>query len=1042
MSDSSNLILYKASAGSGKTYALTKEYLKIILLNPYDYNKILAVTFTRKATQEMKSRIIEELENLEKQEKKSKTIDLKNTIIKEIKQEKDIDITAFFDKNVSIALQLILHDYSNFNISTIDSFFQTIIRSFAKELDLPIGMEIELDTESVVQQAVQDMLKEYKTDKDPFSKWIEDFVFDLIDDDKSWKIEQQLIKLGNQLLNEEYQLLNENNNQDFDVETYKKVLVKLKKIIVQYKQKIDDLTKKVEHEIANNNLDLSQFYQGNRSIQSFINKTKNYEPEINSYLQKMLDGDDLYSKSKLKDTAVIQHLENAWNNYLQPFILAVIQHKETHQKKYIAAELVLKNIYSVALLAFINQKIKEYKAENNLVLISDTNRIVSVIAEHEEVPFIFEKSASFLKYILIDEFQDTSTLQWKGMLPLLLEILQNTDSLVLIVGDPKQSIYRWRGGKMELIINGIQSDLSFHTDKLRSITLKDNRRSAKEIIEFNNAFFLSVKNNISLENPLFAAVLEDVQQNVIKDAVGFVQCKWLPKPEENEDDTHLQEVLKIIRSLENTSKYSDIAILTRNNMHGAAVANYLQENNIPVVSAESLLLQNKLSIKLLIAALEYISHPKESFYAVKLNYLYAQFLEQENIESYLIQPKDEIYFFEEKVPFLNKENIAQLSSIAVNELVFLLINAFNLDHQTDSYIWRFQDIVLSHTAKKSTAIVDFLEFWNEQKEKLSILPPDGIDAVKIYTIHKSKGLQFPVVIVPYCDWKMSPKSRSLIWLQHEDEPFDALKTFPVEFSSKMENSLFEQAYNKEVEATYIDNINLLYVAFTRAEMQLYILSTAEKEAKDEALPQNVSRLLSAIIPSINLQNATIDVNEFTYGQKTNIVSEKEDSIKIKYMQLVDVQNFKEKIQLKRKVHYNDAQAKGTVLHAILANINQPDQLGKAMNMVALTESETAFYTDLSKKIIDLFEQKRWFDAKWQHFNERELLYKNQSLRADKILLSEDDCIVIDYKTGAKEKKYNKQLQEYMQVCATALQQKIQGYLLYVDDMELIEVNLN
>ncbi|MBK6273265.1 MAG: UvrD-helicase domain-containing protein [Saprospirales bacterium] len=286
MSNSTNLILYKASAGSGKTYALTKEYLKIILLNPYDYNKILAVTFTRKATQEMKSRIIEELSKLEKTEKDIKTIELKNAIIDEIKSAKNIDISSYFDKNANIALQLILHDYSNFNISTIDSFFQTIIRSFAKELDLPIGMEIELDTESVIQQAVQDMLKEYKTDKDSFSRWLEDFVFDLIDDDKSWKIEQQLIKLGSQLLSEEYQLLSQNNQQDFDIETYKKTLLDLKKIVLDYRKKIDDLTKQTEREIENDNLDLSLFYQGTRSVQSFINKTKSYEPATNSYLEK------------------------------------------------------------------------------------------------------------------------------------------------------------------------------------------------------------------------------------------------------------------------------------------------------------------------------------------------------------------------------------------------------------------------------------------------------------------------------------------------------------------------------------------------------------------------------------------------------------------------------------------------------------------------------------------------------------------------------------------------------------------------------------
>ena len=1043
MSNSTNLILYKASAGSGKTYALTKEYLKIILLNPYDYNKILAVTFTRKATQEMKSRIIEELSKLEKTEKDIKTIELKNAIIDEIKSAKNIDISSYFDKNANIALQLILHDYSNFNISTIDSFFQTIIRSFAKELDLPIGMEIELDTESVIQQAVQDMLKEYKTDKDSFSRWLEDFVFDLIDDDKSWKIEQQLIKLGSQLLSEEYQLLTQNNQQDFDIETYKKTLLDLKKIVLDYRKKIDDLTKQTEREIENDNLDLSLFYQGTRSVQSFINKTKSYEPATNSYLEKMLDGGELYSKTKLKDANSIHQLENAWNNYLMPFIQQILNHKDEHQKTYNAAEMVLKNIYAVGLLAFINTKIKEYKAAKNLVLISDTNRIISVIAEHEEVPFIFEKSANFLKYILIDEFQDTSTLQWKGMLPLLLEILQNVDGLVLIVGDPKQSIYRWRGGKMELIIDGIRPDLLYHWKNVKEISLTDNYRSAKEIIEFNNAFFTSIQKNISLDNFLFQEVLKDVKQEIIKtDVPGFVQCKWLPKKEDDEVNTHLQETLQIIKSLENANKYSDIAILVRTNTHGAAVANYLQENNIPVVSAESLLLQNKLSIKLLIAALEYILHSNENFYAVKLNYLYAQFLEKDYIESYLVKPKNNTYFFEQQLPFFIKENVLKLTSMAMNELVFLLIQQFGLDAQTDNYILRFQDVVMQHAQNATNSIVDFLDFWNEQKNKISILPPDGIDAVKIYSIHKSKGLQFPIVIIPFCDWKMSPKTRSLIWLQNNEKPFDVLKTFPVEFSQEMENSLFELDYKKEIEATYIDNINLLYVAFTRAETQLYILSSIEKEDKKEALPQNTSRLLTNIIPTLNLKNAEINTNEFIFGKKVSKIVKEEKKIELKNIELVTIQDFKQKINLKHKIQYNDAQAKGTTLHTILANINQPNQLEKAINTAILTEIEIPFYTEKTKNIISLFKQNNWFDAKWHHFNERELLYNKENLRADKILLSDDVCIVIDYKTGAKEKNHITQLQEYMNVCTTTLQQKIQGYLLYVDTMELVEINLN
>lgn len=1035
MNNSSNLILYKASAGSGKTYTLAKAYLKIIILNPYDYNKILAVTFTKKATAEMKTRIIEYLSKLEKNEEQN----LKAAIIEEIKTEKGIDISDEFDKNTRIALQLILHDYSNFNISTIDSFFQSIIRSFAKELDLPIGMDVELDTDAVILQAVESMLKEYKTDKDAFSKWIEEYVFDLIEEDKSWKIEKNISKLARQILSEEYQLLARKNNQQFDIETYKNVLKELKQFAFDYRKKLDDLTKSVQQQIQHDHLDLSLYFQGTRSIQSFINNAKKYEPEANSYIQKMLEGEPVFSKSKIKDDAIIQELESAWNAYLEPYIDAVLLHKEKHQKKYNSADIVLKNIYALALLEFINTKIKQYKADENLILISDTNQIVSLIATHEEVPFIFEKSANFLKYILIDEFQDTSSLQWNGMLPLLLEILQNIDGLVLIVGDPKQSIYRWRGGKMELIIDDIKRDTHYHWKEENSISLQSNYRSAKEIVEFNNQFFSTVKDTIELKNTLFKEVLADVDQKLIKkDKQGFVSCKWLEKSKDKEeDDVQLQEVLHIIQSLEKTKKYSDFAILTRNNQHGALVANYLQENNIPVVSAESLLLQNQLVIKLLVAALEYVSNPKESFYAVKLNYLYAKFLKQENIENYLQKHINTPYFFQNKMPFFTTVNVQNLASIAINELLFLLIKEIALDAQTDSYLWRFQDVALKFSQTKSTEVKAFLSYWNEQKHKLSILPPDGINAVKIYTIHKSKGLQFPIVIIPYCNWSMKPKPDSTIWLKNSESPFDKLNAFPVSMTKKMENSFFSDEYNKELEANYIDNINLLYVAFTRAEEQLYILSSAETSSKTEPLPQNVSKLLYNIIPQLKLENIQNDIDKFSFGNTNTITEKSKNTIKSVEVDAVLYQNFKNTIQLHRNKNYNEAQIKGNILHDILSKINQPKQLNKAV--ATTTEQDVGFYTSATQTVMDVFQKENWFDKKWQQISERNLFFDNELLRADRILLSADECVIIDYKTGAKEKSHTTQMQKYIDAYGTIIHQKISGYLLYTDTLELQKV---
>ncbi|MFN8237778.1 MAG: UvrD-helicase domain-containing protein [Chitinophagales bacterium] len=1040
MTKSSNLVLYKASAGSGKTYTLAKEYLKIVLLHPNDYNKILAVTFTRKATAEMKSRIIEYLTLLEKMDPKLN--DLRNVIVKEILEEKRVDISQYFDTNVSKALQLILHDYSNFNISTIDSFFQSIIRSFAKELDLPIGMEVELDTEKVIGVAVQNTLKDYRQDKDEFSKWLEEYLYDLIEEDKSWKIEHSIAKLAGQILGEEYQMMVMNNDQSFDIQSYKSALTELKQVITQYKRRLESLTKEVEQKIAHEHLDLNIFYQGNKSIQSFINKTHAYAPEANSYILKMLDGGEVYSKSKIKDEAVIHQLEHAWNSYLKPYILDVLQWKDDYSAKYISAELVLKNIYSLALLAYINSKIKEYKADQNLMLISDTNHIISLIAQHEEVPFIFEKSANFLKYILIDEFQDTSSLQWNGMLPLLLEILQQVNGLVLIVGDPKQSIYRWRGGKMELIVDGIAPDLTYHWDERKDIPLVENYRSAPEIVRFNNAFFTSIRNTIPLENSLFQGVLEDVvQTEKKKELSGYIQCKWLDKESAPDDeDSHLIEVRNIIDALKSTKRYGDIAVLTRNNADGFAVANFLQKNNIPVVSAESLLLQHQLGIKLLIAAMQYIAHPEEDFYAVKLNYLFALFTGKEHAEQYLEIQAAATCFFETEIPFLNRKDVGKLSTVSVLEILFLLMKELRLDGQADSYLWRFQDIVLQHSRQQSVSLTDFLEYWEEHRSKLSILPPDGIDAVQIYTIHKSKGLQFPVVILPYADWSMKPKASSSIWVKGEEPPFGQLKAFPVEMSKKMENSLFATFYKKEVEATYMDNINLLYVACTRPEEQLYILADAQDDKQKDELPSNMSKLLKKILSGMTLAGSSFTDNEFIAGTRSMLPPSSKMQKSIKAISPVSIHNFKEKLPLSASEEHNEAQVKGTILHAILSKIHQPSQWYKAVASTVSDKAEIELYSAATKRVIDFFERQEWFHVSWQHLSEQSVWFRQNELRPDKILVKDDRCVVIDYKTGAKEKQHAIQVKEYMEAYSAILKRPVSGFLLYIDSLELQAVN--
>lgn len=1039
MLKSSELIVYKASAGSGKTYALAREFLKIVLANPYDYKRILAVTFTRKATEEMKSRIIENLAQLKNKDPKSQH--LRKEIIHSL-QPIFPDISMHLDNNAALALELILHDYSNFNISTIDSFFQAIIRSFAKELDLPIGMEIELDTQSALAAAVEQVLKAYESGKDEISQWIEDFVSDRIDEDKNWKIEDSLLQFSRELFNEDFRNIANEFALSDEKPDYKKVVSRLKEIIRNYTAFFNYHLDEINEYIDQNQLDING-YKGRSTIRSFLNKLTDCNLEITKTLQDFLDTDIIFpAKTNLTASEKIK-LEQAWHSIFKPFILESIAYVTQHERQYISAKAVLKNMYAFVLLDAINDELKKYKAEENLVLISDTNNIISLLSEKDAVPFIFEKSGSFIKYILLDEFQDTSLLQWKGLSKLVLEILDNANGIVLIVGDPKQSIYRWRGGKMNLIIDGIQQDLQHHWKQRKETPLNDNWRSAKEIVTFNNAFFKQLKAAKLLDNDLYEAAYLDVEQNNKKqDIQGLVRFhffdadnkKKLAEGETPVKTKILEDLAKTITSFKQ-KKLNDIAILTRTNTEGILVAQYLSEQHIPVVSAESLLLYSHRHIRLMIAALYYINFPDEQLYAVQLNYLLAQHEGAEDIQNELKREPDFNYSFILHYPVFERTIIHEQAQKDVWEIVQMLVSAFNLLRNENEYVLRFQDIVLQHCSRYSNKLNEFLEFWETQKKRFAIMPPDGVNAVKIMTIHKSKGLQFPVVILPFADWDIKPKPDQKIWIKSEVEPFNQLQAFSIETKKENLKSVFAAEIQKETDTAFIDNINLLYVALTRAESELHVISV--KPAGDPHELNKLNKIIYPVIEKLNLDGSHADADEFYFGKGDGIFPHDKKTWETEQLHVPSWSDYKKTLQLKQHDVFNKEQETGTQIHELLAENMHGNISDRLANYAT---DERLSFEQLFTDIQFIFEQKGWNADKWQQLNERPIFFKEQLLIPDKLLISEDEIIVLDYKTGVKNKKHHQQILTYKAVLGSMFKQPIKGYLLYLKTMELETVS--
>jgi len=1037
--------IYNASAGSGKTYTLVKNYITKILSSSDKgrYKQILAVTFTNKAVAEMKDRILSSLSGFSQ----SKISEQHISMFDEIKTTLTISEQEL-QKRAKEVLHYLLHNYTAFNVQTIDKFTQSVIRTFAFDLNLNTNFEVELDSQSIIEHSVDELLNQVGEDK-KITEIILDFIKSNINDDSTWNIKTSLIDISKIILNENdvphLKLLKTKTYEDFEA-----LKTQLQKRIGSNKVLITKLATELLIEFENKGI--SNDFNRN-TIPNHFKKLKEEAVAkfpTNTKWQQEIENYNFYTKTCPESSKqIIDELRPAIENLFHKTKKLVIENDFILR--------ILKNITQMSLLQTVYSITEKLKKENNILLISDFNQLIFETIKDQPTPFIYERLGEKFKDFFIDEFQDTSVMQWENLIPLadnaVSSIVQNTQNTgtVTLVGDAKQAIYRWRGGKAEQFIDLCQNKTPFPNTKKTVANLDTNYRSYSNIIKFNNDFFTYLASQFS--NPIYKQLyVNGNRQNKNSRNGGYVQFDFIDgKNAEEKNKMYTDKTLEIINQItSNGFEYKDISILVRKNSQGILLANYLNEKNIPVISTESLLLKNSNSVELLIALTYFTTNQKDKTF--KLNFLKALAIDLNIVE---------IHQFLESLINLTPTEIKKslqshhinlplnpFDSTSIYEAFENCISSFNLQDNADTYLQFFMDFIFEYAQKRNKGISDFLEYWESKKDKLSIVVPKGKNAVQILSIHKSKGLEFPVVIYPFADTEIYRNRALNLWLPIHEFSTTFSEAY-ISYNKELFESYSEITRIKQNEITQLqelDNFNILYVALTRAKEQLYILSNHNKQGKSIPAGSFQSYFIEFLS---NQKFRQINETQFCLGEANKISSKAtntENSINLNsYLTSNKINHgisevIPEVINNKKQKNAID---KGKIIHEIFSKINDRSDAQKVLKSYQSKLNSDNFEL-LQKNINSILKNDKFktiFKNENTIYNEREFIINGNILRPDRIEIDSSHTIhIIDYKTGEKEEKYLNQIEKYASIFEDIDPNNIKKYIIYIQkDLKIEEL---
>ena len=1087
------LTIYRASAGSGKTYTLTKDYIKLLFQSQINYKlphrRTLAVTFTNKATDEMKTRILQELFKLSTGDD--------SDFRKFLSHEFTLTENEVNNKAHQILIG-ILHDYSGFSISTIDKFFQQVVRAFAREIGVSGSYNLELDSDYVLQQSLDNLYMSLsEKGNEQLLNWMSQFMEEKIEEGYSWNIRKDISELGKQIFAESYQHKADKTSKKLhDKEFLRDYRSKLKKIQSDFKEKVEREVNETLELLERNNLE--QEFFSRKLMHTTLLNIRDGKYEYSATFAGFAEAaSNCYTKTQK------QHIKNAIDaaheNWLRTKLENIINILTNDIAFYNTARLIYQNLNTLGIISDLALQIKKLTNEQNLMLISDTNLLLNKIIDDSDTPFVYERTGINIDHFMIDEFQDTSTLQWQNFRPLISNSIGD-NNFNMVVGDVKQSIYRWRNSDWKLLSEQINKD--FNSSQINSENLATNWRSDKNIITFNNLFFkhaseilqeqLNVKittegiNNEEepqgLKSKITTAYGDTKQEFSSKANDGMVSVEFIEK-ETNKSEWKLGVMNRLPATLEDLVdrgyKPSDIAFLVRNNKDAATLTEYfLKYKTSPEARAgfsydlmgkEGLKLTVSRTISFIIAVLRLTAAPHDIITrkTVELEYLIGKkrMKEHEALDLCFSASDNSNSVFSPFFSEFENEFINTIGHLPLYEATEKLICGFQLEqwYNETIFLQTFQDVVFKFSNSGTADLNNFLRWWDEHSEKLRVTIPENENAFKIMTIHASKGLDFKVVIIPFANWELSspPLLEPLLWCETAVAPFGELPLLPIKSGSSLLKTIFKNDYIVELMHQYVDNLNLAYVAFTRARNEMICFAEKKTEKEDTKKSEStfafktISDLLIHILsnspelPGIWSDDATL----FRYGEPSNAVySHTKNTDNTQKISSYPVTNSNERLKIKHiaadywenKQIATNRKKYGNIMHEILRDtIRKGDEekaLCNQLNNGRVNQEDEKIIREELKNFWNLPEVERWFAPGVEILNETSLLLPSgEHFRPDRIILQDGKAIVIDYKFGEEEHAaHQKQVSRYMKL----LQQmdfEVEGYLYYVSLKKILKV---
>ncbi len=1072
------LTVYKASAGSGKTFTLATEYISLLVENPLSYRNILAVTFTNKATEEMKMRILSQLYGIWKQLPES------SGYLDAVRKHTGLS-DSMISERAGISLHNLLNNYNYFRVETIDTFFQSVMRNMARELDLTTNLRIGLNDTQVEELAVDQLIADLNTN-DVVLQWIIKYIMENISDDKSWNVIEQIKKFGRTIFKDEYKNVSESLNKKMaEPGFFDRYSSHLREIRQAAKERMTQLGDQFFDILDAEGLTINDFLYGKTGVCSLFVKLQKgiFDESILGRRATDCVGDATkWCKKSHPRCAEIQMLAEST---LDRLLRQAIDERPRQWRLYKSADLTLRHLNQLRLLGCIEQKVHQLNEASNRFLLSDTQQLLNSLIDGSDSPFIFEKIGAQLEHVMIDEFQDTSTVQWQNFRVLLNEAMSHTNSSNLIVGDVKQSIYRWRSGDWRLL-NDIEQQ--FHPQEIRTRNLDTNYRSMRRIITFNNRFFhhasrlsyMALNEIHASEADQLAKAYADVEQQIPdkrKDE-GYVSIELLPS--EDYQQQMLTRLTEIVGELLSAGiRPNEMAILVRTNAVIPVIAQYFMEQmpKVTIVSDEAFRLDASNAVSLIIHALRLLANPDDQLSKAALSkaYLYDIVGTYQEDNQLLLSTTDLDALLPEAF-IAHQESLRRLPLYDLVERIYTIFNLQSLKGQS-AYVCAFYDQLISYVSEYAADISSFLEEWDSSLCSKTI-QSDETSGIRIYSIHKSKGLEYDHVIVPFCDWQLEKQSGNILWCQPSDEPFSDLPIAPIDYNQKqMMGTIYEKDYLEEHLQTTVDNLNLLYVAFTRACNSLHVIGRRKAASSrsmliEQSLPLVADDLEGSELDGMEDEQGSIS---FTYGDmpRTQDIGQKSDTAQAPspnpFLQEslplpVDIKTFERKVDFRQSNRSRDFTEgddeeslrrqryihTGSILHEVFSTIRTTADITGALQRL---QSEGVIYdADLTPERITKMLQKRlsdprvaeWFSDRWTLFNECSILTLDDDgrlmeRRPDRVMTDGQTWTVVDFKFGTSHPEYADQVREYMELIASMNHQPVRGYLWYVYSNKIEEV---